>query len=106
MIRGAARRTTEDNPVIAFPEPGPPSNSWAGRLRRRCDDMVHDMLASVKVVKDGKARRVRLQREDDYKATYGPLISLVSEKCTQQRFDRSGARPSDGRIPVRDRADL
>ena len=42
----------------------------------------------MKVVKDGKARRVRLQREDDYKATYGPLISLVSEKCTSNEQKR------------------
>ena len=96
MIRGAARRTTEDNPVIAFAEPAPAPNSWAGRFRRRCDDMVHDMLASVKVVKDGKARRVRLQREDDYKATYGPLISLVSEKCTStDSIDLALGRPMD-----------
>ena len=33
------------------------------------------------VVENGKAQRVRLMREDDYKAIYGPLISLVSEKC-------------------------
>lgn len=82
MIRSAARRTTEENPVLEFPQPGPPSKTLAGRLRHRCDDMLNDMLASVKVVKDGKAQRVRLQREDDYKAVYGPLISLVSEKCS------------------------
>ena len=96
MIRGSARRTTEANPVIEFLQPGPPSNSWAGRFRRRCDDMVHDMLASVKVVKDGKAQRVRLQREDDYKAVYGPLISLVSEKCTSNdSIDLALGRPMD-----------
>ena len=96
MIRGAARRTTEDNPVISFPAPPPRSNSWSGRFRRRCDDMVHDMLASVKVVENGKARRVRLQREDDYKAIYGPLISLVSEKCTSNdSIDLALGRPMD-----------
>ena len=96
MIRGAARRTTEDNPVVAFSEPKPPSNSWSGRIRRRCDDWLHDTLASVKVVKDGKARRVRLQREDDYKATYGPLISLVSEKCTSNNsIDLALGRPME-----------
>jgi hypothetical protein len=82
LIRGAARRTTQDNPVIAFMQPAPAPNSWTGRFRRRCGDMVHNLLTSAKVVKDGKARRVRLLREDDYKATYGPLISLVSEKCS------------------------
>ena len=34
------------------------------------------------MVENGRRQRVRLMREDDYKATYGPLISLVSEKCT------------------------
>jgi hypothetical protein len=82
LIRRAARRTTEDNPVIAFLERAPAPRSWAGRMRRRWDNAVHDLLTTAKVVKDGKARRVRLQREDDYKSTYGPLISLVSEKCS------------------------
>jgi hypothetical protein len=96
MIRGAARRTTEDNPVISFAQLEPPSNTFAGRLRRRCDDLAHDLLASVKVVKDGKAQRVRLQREDDYKAVYGPLISLVSEKCTSNdSIDLALGRPMD-----------
>ena len=96
MIRGAARRTTEDNPVIRFAEPLPPSNTWGGRLRRRCDDIMQDMLASVKVVKDGKARRIRLLREDDYKAVYGPLISLVSEKCSNNdSIDLALGRPMD-----------
>jgi hypothetical protein len=44
--------------------------------------VMHGLLASVRVIENGKSQRVRLQREDDYKATYGPLISLVSEKCT------------------------
>jgi hypothetical protein len=96
MIRGATRRTTEDNPVIEFPQAPPPSNTIAGRLRRRCDDMAHDLLASVKVVKDGKTQRVRLQREDDYKAIYGPLISLVSEKCTNNdSIDLALGRPME-----------
>jgi hypothetical protein len=49
---------------------------------RRCGDKFRGMLASVRIVENGRAQRVRLQREDDYKATYGPLISLVSEKCS------------------------
>ena len=40
------------------------------------------MFASVKVVENGRSRRVPLMREDDYRATYAPLISLISEKCT------------------------
>jgi hypothetical protein len=82
MIRRAARLTTEDDPVIRFAERRPAPKSWSGRFRRRCGEIVHDLLASAKVVTDGKARRVRLLREDDYKATYGPLISLISEKCS------------------------
>jgi hypothetical protein len=81
LIRLASLRTTEDNPVILFPDDAPLPKSWGGRFRRRCDDMLQDMLATVKIVKDGKTRRVRLQRESDYKATYGPLISIISEKC-------------------------
>jgi hypothetical protein len=81
LIRLAALRTTEDNPVILFPDEKPFPNTWGGRFRRRCDDTLQDMLATVKIVKDGKTRRVRLQRESDYKAAYGPLISIVSEKC-------------------------
>jgi hypothetical protein len=36
----------------------------------------------VKVTENGRSQRVTLIREDDYRATYAPLISLVSEKCT------------------------
>src|SRR5207344_1115304 len=55
---------------------------------------IHNMLASVKIVQDGKAQRVRLEREDDYKATYGPLISLISEKCTNDHaVDLALGRP-------------
>jgi hypothetical protein len=82
LIRLAALRTTEDNPVVLFPDEKPaPPKSWRGRLHRRFWNRIHDMLGSVKIVRDGKARRVRLQRESDYKATYGPLISIISEKC-------------------------
>jgi hypothetical protein len=96
LIRIAARQTTEDDPVIRFPQRAPAANSWAGRFRSRCRDMVHNALASVKIVKDGKARRVRLQREDDYTATYGPLISLVSENCSNENaIDLALGRPMD-----------
>jgi hypothetical protein len=96
LIRGAARRTTEDNPVIQFRPPPPAPRSGFGRFRRRCGKMLHDMLVTVKVVHNGKARRVRLEREDDYKATYGPLISLVSEKCSNNdSIDLALGRPMD-----------
>ena len=76
LIRRAAKRTTTDNPVIIFPE-APPA-----RRRRGLGGRITDMLASVKVTENGQSQRVRLIREDDYRATYAPLISLVSEKCT------------------------
>src|SRR5262245_20307632 len=95
MIRRAARCTTEDNPVIAFPQVTVPApKTWAGRLRRRCGDMVYGSLATAKIVRNGKKQRVRLQPEDDYKATYGPLISLVSEKCSNDHaIDLALGRP-------------
>jgi hypothetical protein len=97
LIRRAARRTTEENPVISFPKQAPAKpKSWAGRFRRRCRELIHDTLASVKIVKDGKAQRVRLEREDDYKATYGPLISLVCEKCSNDTaIDLALGRPME-----------
>src|SRR5262245_13429969 len=97
MIRRAARCTTEDNPVIEFPqltlsEP----TTWAGRVRRRCGDLVYDSLATVKITRNGKKTRIRLQPENDYKATYGPLISLVSEKCSNDHaIDLSIGRPME-----------
>jgi hypothetical protein len=96
LIRLAAKRTTGDNPVILFPQRARASRSWFGRFRNRCRDAIHDMLASAKIVQDGKARRVRLEREDDYKAVYGPLISLVSEKCSNEHaIDLALGRPMD-----------
>jgi hypothetical protein len=81
MIRRAARRTTLDNPVVLFPQSPRAPKSMLGRIRHHWWERVHAVVASSMVVENGKAQRVRLLREDDYKATYGPLISLVSEKC-------------------------
>jgi hypothetical protein len=81
MIRRAARRTTHDNPVVLFPAKPPRPASWLGRFRHWCGDKLRGVLASAHIVENGKSRRVRLIPEDDYKATYGPLISLISEKC-------------------------
>src|SRR5262249_37491978 len=47
-----------------------------------CACKFRDRLTAAKIVENGITRRVHFQPEDDYKATYGPLISLVSEKCT------------------------
>src|SRR5882757_4064990 len=81
MIRRAAKRTSPDNPVVLFTEKPDVPRSLLGRIRHRWWDLVQGVLASSTVVENGKSQRVRLIREDDYKATYGPLISLVSERC-------------------------
>jgi len=95
LIRRAAKRTTKDNPVIAFRQSVAPK-SWAGHCTLWCKEKMHGLLASVRVVENGKSQRVRLQREDDYKATYGPLISLVSEKCSNDNaIDLSLGHPME-----------
>jgi hypothetical protein len=96
MIRRAARRTTRDNPVVLFTEDLRAPRSLLGKIRRRWRERVYDMVASSKVVENGKVERVRLLREDDYKATYGPLISLISEKCSNDNaIDLALGRPMD-----------
>jgi hypothetical protein len=96
MIRRAAWRTTRDNPVVLFTENSRVPRSLLGRIRRRWRERLQDMVASSKVVENGKTQRVRLIREDDYKATYGPLISLVSEKCSNDNaIDVALGRPMD-----------
>ena len=82
MIRRAARRTTRENPVVLFPEEAPEPRSWPGRVRSRFGERIRRTLATSTVMANGRAERVSLMPEDDYKATYGPLISLVSEKCS------------------------
>jgi hypothetical protein len=90
LIRRAAKLTTIDNPVITFPPPPPE------RKRRGVGERITDMLASVTVTENGKSQRIRLVREDDYRATYGPLISLVSEKCTNDdSIDLALGRPME-----------
>jgi hypothetical protein len=97
MIRRAARRTTVEDPVIRFPQVSVRTpRTWAGRVRQRCGEMVYGSLTTVKIMSNGKRQRVRLQPEDDYKATYGPLISLVSEKCSNDHaIDLALGRPMD-----------
>jgi hypothetical protein len=87
LIRRAARRTTIDNPILSFPQ-HPPANGIGRRITER--------FASVKVIENGRSRRVPLIREDDYRATYGPLISLISERCTNDdSLDLALGRPMD-----------
>jgi hypothetical protein len=96
MIRRAAKRTTRENPVICFPD-GPQSpKSRMAKLYRGGWDSIHGMLASDKIVENGKKQRVRLMKEDDYRATYSPLISLVGEKSTNDSaVDLALGRPMD-----------
>jgi hypothetical protein len=93
LIRRAAKRTTPDNPVILFP---PRRERAPSGFLHWCDDKVRSVLASAHIVEGGKSRRVRLMPEDDYKATYGPLISLISEKCANDNaIDLALGRPMD-----------
>ena len=89
LIRRAAKLTTLDNPVIVFP-PKPK------RERRTLGERITDMFASVTVTENGRSKRVPLMREDDYRATYAPLISLISEKCTNDdSIDLALGRPME-----------
>ena len=84
LIRRAAKRTTTDNPVIEFPEPAP---------RRGVVGRITHVVASEE---NGKSQRVARVRENDYRATYGPLISLISEKCTNDdSMDLAIGRPME-----------
>ena len=93
LIRRAAKCTTIDNPVIEFPEAAPP-RGLVGRMRGVV--ARHERVASVKVSENGVSQRVPRIREDDYRATYGPLISLISEKCTNDdSMDLAIGRPME-----------
>jgi len=88
LIRRAARRTTTDNPVLQFPQEDPASNGIGRRVAAR--------FASVRITENGRSRRVPMIREDDYRATYAPLISLISERCTNDdSMDLAIGRPMD-----------
>jgi hypothetical protein len=92
LIRQAAKRTTTDNPVIMFPRP--PTAETTRRRRRGISERITDAVASVTVTENGRTTRVPLIREDDYRASYAPLISLISEKCTNDdSIDLAIGRP-------------
>src|SRR5262245_7702689 len=87
LIRRAAKKTTADNPVITFPEP---SAQHHHPLRR----LITDLFVRSTVIENGRRQRVHLVRDDDYRATYSPLISLVSEKCSNDdSIDLAIGRP-------------
>jgi hypothetical protein len=96
MIRRAAKRTTTENPVLQFPERTAKPRSLLERIRHHSREHIHSLVATANVLENGRTQRVRLIREDDYKATYGPLISLVSEKCSNDNaIDLALGRPMD-----------
>ncbi|HMK81569.1 MAG TPA: hypothetical protein VK438_18090 [Xanthobacteraceae bacterium] len=75
LIRNAAKQTTRENPVIMFPAP---TEQQHRPLRR----FLTSLFSRSTVVENGRRQRVHLMQEDDYRATYSPLISLMSEKCS------------------------
>src|SRR3954468_1850891 len=78
LIRRAARRTTPDDPVLHFAEPPQRPRGIVARMRRGVGTRITDAVASVKISNNGRSQRVPRIREDDYRATYAPLISLIS----------------------------
>jgi len=87
LIRRAAKRTTVENPVIEFEE-AIPEGGLVGRVAK--------YAASVKVHENGVSQRVQRIRQNDYRATYGPLISLISERCTNDdSMDLAIGRPME-----------
>lgn len=92
LIRRAAKRTTVDNPLIEFPETRPRRRGIVGHVSER----ITEAVATVKIEENGRSQRVQLMRQNDYRATYGPLISLISEKCTNDdSMDLAIGRPME-----------
>jgi hypothetical protein len=96
LIRRAAKRTTKENPVILFPEKPAQARGVAQRMRQEVGERITEAVASVKVEENGRRQRVTMIRDDDYRATYSPLISLISEKCSNSdSMDLALGRPMD-----------
>src|SRR6195256_4192984 len=96
MIRRAAQRTTLDNPVVLFPEQRARPRTVVERMQRGIGERITDAVASVKITENGRSQRVARIREDDYRATYAPLISLIAEKCANDdSIDLAIGRPMD-----------
>lgn len=94
LIRRAAKRTTKDNPIIMFTESRP--RTLVEKMRRGVGERITDAVASVRITENGRSQRVPRVREDDYRTTYAPLISLVAEKCTNDfSIDLALGRPMD-----------
>ena len=87
LIRRAAQRTTVENPVIEFPEEPPPRGLFG---------YITKVITTVKVEENGVRQRVQRIRQNDYRAAYGPLISLISERCTNDdSMDLAIGRPME-----------
>jgi hypothetical protein len=86
LIRRAAKQTTKENPVIVFPDDPQhhhPVRRW-----------ISNLFVRSTVVENGKRQRVHLVRDNDYRATYSPLVSLMSEKCSNDdSIDLAIGRP-------------
>jgi hypothetical protein len=96
LIRRAAKRTTKDNPVVMFAEQRARPRTIVERMRRGVGERITDAVASVRITENGRSQRVPRVREDDYRTTYAPLISLVAEKCTNDdSIDLAIGRPMD-----------
>jgi hypothetical protein len=96
LIRRAAKRTTKDNPVVMFAEQRARPRTIVERMRRGVGERITDAVASVRITENGRSQRVPRIREDDYRAAYAPLISLIAEKCSNDdSIDLAIGRPMD-----------
>jgi hypothetical protein len=87
LIRRAAKQTTAENPVITFAEE-------SGKRRHLLRRWLTNLFVRSTVIENGRRQRVHLVRDDDYRATYSPLISLMSEKCSNDdSIDLAIGRP-------------
>ncbi len=96
LIRNAAKQTTHDNPVLMFQDRVTLPKTRLGRTKRKIGRVILGRFTSAEIVENGKARRVRLTPQEIYRATYAPLISLISERVSSDNaIDLSVGRPVD-----------
>jgi hypothetical protein len=94
LIRAAAKKTTHDNPVVMFQERIERPKGFFGRVQRRIGKAMIGRMTSAEVVEGGRRRRVFLTRQEVYRATYAPLISLISERVSSDNaIDFAVGRP-------------
>ena len=101
LIRAAAKKTTHDNPIVMFQQRMEKPKSWFGRLQRSIGKAMIGRMTSAEIVEGGRTRRVFLTRQEIYKATYAPLISLISERVSSDNaIDLSVGRPVEEHLFV------